>query len=112
MPTPFVQLSVKVDPETRDKLSEKAASAGKNLSDYVRSKLREDVSEESDLAKMRVRLAGIERKLATTESEVLELRRDYAITVEALMLLIGGHATLAEDEIRPWVDKHLRQKGR
>jgi len=100
--TPLVQLSIKVDAATRDRLEEAAKTAGTSLSDFARRVLREAVSETSEIRALTQRASGV-------EYEVMQMRRDLASAVEAILVTVASSEKVTPEQAKAFVDEVLRK---
>jgi plasmid stability protein len=99
---PLKQLSVKVDRVTEERLKERAKGAGTNVSDCSRRILKEAVNGESELARLRLSVAGVQQ-------DIDRLRRDLANAVEAILVMVATDEKVSPEQAKLWVDTKMRK---
>ena len=97
-------ISFRLDPDSRDKVDEKAANLGIRVSDYARKVMLSSLDEESELAKLQMRLTAL-------EDTVSGLREDLAVAVKALLVTAGSNAAVSPEQAETWVNSNMRNVG-
>ena len=97
-------ISVRLDPDNRERVDKKAANLGMRVSDYARKVMLSSLDEESELAKLQMRLTAL-------EDTVSGLREDLAVAVKALLVTSGSDAMVSPEQAETWVNSNMRCVG-
>lgn len=91
-------VTFRVDTTIRKKAGDRAGTIGVTLAEYVRNLLLEDLNDERELVRLRMKIVSLEEVIS-------DLREDISLSVRAIMVLAGG---LTAEEVDTWISKNLK----
>lgn len=112
MGKPAQTMSVRFDPDIRDRIKELADRNGQSASDFVRSVIREKLEGEGDLARINLAISSIQERLAELESKLGSHDENLRQAAEALLVVAAeGPGTMNKAGARAWVKQKLTTVG-
>jgi hypothetical protein len=92
-------IGFRLDQKRLSRLEDLAEAAGVTIHEFARQALTERLDSESDVHRLTMNVTNI-------QSELSELRRDLAVSVEALLVTSG----VTHSEAKAFTDENLRTK--
>jgi predicted DNA-binding protein len=94
-------ISFRLDSESRKRVDNKAKLLGVKTSDFARNLVLESLNDESELAKLRM-------KVSLLEEAVLGFRDDLAVAIKALLITKGSEKIVTPDQAEAWVNSNMK----
>ena len=94
-------ISFRLDSEARKRMDNRAKLLGVKPSDFARNLVLESLDDESELAKLRM-------KVGSLEDSVLGLRDDLAVAIKALLVTKGSEQIVTPDQAEAWVNSNMK----
>ena len=93
-------VSFRLDAEAKNSIEKRSKVAGVSVSEFARKVVLEALSEESELARLRLKVGSLEQDLKG-------LREDLAVAVKALLVTIGSEQKITAEQAEAWVSSNM-----
>lgn len=93
-------VSFRLDPESKTQIEKRAKLSGTSVSEFARKVVLEALSEESELARLRLKVGSLEQDLKG-------LREDLAVAVKAILVSIGSEQKITAEQAETWVSSNM-----